>query len=620
MTPDIFFRRHSFTFRILIARFYPLNKELITVFKPCFDDYYLARNPNISEDFLIELAIKKIDNWQYLNKDVPLESVSVYTFLEQGTSPVAYLDNKMMSDELTAENLAFLLDKGYVFKYLGLKPHHVKWTFELYNLLYKTKNGLDYLLTIDNFGHYYVYKNLIEPYVNDALIQDILSKKYQAEISQNNLKYYHIQQGDIKEMIDVYVRNIEVLYWEKKSESNEKLENSTALNTVPFWEENGRWENLTGTPPSELIIEGELTNNYSTTPVLADFVKIRNEKWAISLCFSERVKKVLEQFNLPPHRFTPIICTWDKRTQKKFKITESFVYYAFMMDSSELWRNLDYTASTFVTLQTPQYNQGFVNDFIVDKHLILKNYEEFKTQRGQIAHWLDIICTKYVSPQNWDVIGFDYVFLINEDVKNALEKLKPISMKFINEIDFKKQKALHFHLLGAETKEHRQRNFNIIQSIENQLIEDNSKAKIDALKAQQQAKIDRLEANTEEVKNYYLAKNDSDIISEKESVIRAKEIELNALFPKAFREKLLTNKIPKTMRKHYEMLALEAIFSVGSGDDGWQIYSPEAINAVAIGANDCGDYIGFLLKENSDVQLDAQLVLFNHESATVEDI
>ena len=601
MAAATFFRLHSLTFRHIIARFYPLSQELITAFKPCFEDYYLSFNPNISDEILKNFGIKRVSGWEHYNKDLPLESVLVSTFLEQGTSPIPYLYENLMSDELTVNDLKFLLDKGYIFKYLALKPNNVKWTFELYDLLYKTKNGLDYFISIDFFGSKYIYINLFEPYLNDEIIKEVLSEKYHLEINQTNLKYYQIEQGDIKEMIDVNVENIADLYWGKDSE------------------ENGKWVSLSETPPTQIIISGELTNNYSTTPVLADFVKIRNADWGINLCFSPRVKEALEQFSLPPHRFTPITCTWDKRTQKKFKITDSFTYYAFMMDSSELWRNLDYSTSTFVTLDTPQYNQGFVNDFIVDRQLTIKNFEDLKAQRGQGEHWLDIICTKYVSPQNWDVVGFDYVFLINEDVKKALEKLKLVSMRFVNEIGYSKQKALHFHLLGAETIEHRQYNLKIIQNTESQLVKDNAKEKIEALRAKQQAKIERLEANIDGVKNYYDKINGTNI-SPKEAEIRAKEIELNVLFPKTFRKKLLNDKIPKTMRKYYTTFQLSEIFSVGSGNDGWQVYSLEAVNAVAIAGNGCGDYIGFLLEENDDFQLDDKLVFFNHETATVEDI
>jgi hypothetical protein len=602
MTAPEFFRRHSYSFRNIIARFYPLNKALITAFKPCFDDNYLSFNPNISDEILANFGIKRISNWEYFNKELPLESVLVSTFLDKGTSPIPYLNDHLMSDELIIKDLNFLMGKGYSFKYLALKPNNIKWSFEIYDLLYKTKNGLDYFITIDFFGNQYVYKNLFEPYLNDALVQDILSEKYQAEISQNNLKYYHIQQGATKEMIDVEILNKEALNMQRNALENDEIENLTDIKT------------------SEITMNGRLINNYSTTPILADFIKIRNADWGINLCFSARVKKVLEQFNLPLHSFTPIACTWDERTQKKFKITEAFTYYIFNMDSSELWRNLDYSASTFVTLGTPQYGQGFNNDFIVDKHILVKDFDDFVKQRGEGEHWLDIICTKYVSPQNWDVLGFDFVFLVNEDVKKALEKLKPISMRFVNEINYSRQKALHFHLLGAETDEHRKRNAEIIQSIDNELIEDISKAKIEALKATQKAKIERLEANTDGVKNYFTAKNDAASITSKEAEIRAKEIALNVLFPKAFREKLLTDKAPKTMRKYYEPLTLATIFSIGSGENGWQNHSPEAINAVAIAGDGCGNYIGFLLKENDDFQLDKQLVFFDHETAKIEDL
>ncbi|MDZ7876129.1 MAG: hypothetical protein U5L45_00585 [Saprospiraceae bacterium] len=101
------------------------------------------------------MGIKRRES-HHIDEYVPLENVAVSTFLEQGTSPVSYLDTEMMSGELTAENLSVLLDKGYVFTYLELKPHYVNWTFKLYDLLYKTRHGIDYFLKINHFNNYYV--------------------------------------------------------------------------------------------------------------------------------------------------------------------------------------------------------------------------------------------------------------------------------------------------------------------------------------------------------------------------------------------------------------------------------------------------------------------------------
>ena len=74
-----------------------------------------------------------------------------------------------------------------------------------------------------------------------------------------------------------------------------------------------------------------------------------------------------------------------------------------------------------------------------------------------------------------------------------------------------------------------------------------------------------------------------------------------------------TKKLP---RKHgWKWLALDDVFCIG---DDWQQSRPETVRAIAVASNGIGDYLGFLLKEDSMTELDDTIVKFKHESGMME--
>lgn len=66
------------------------------------------------------------------------------------------------------------------------------------------------------------------------------------------------------------------------------------------------------------------------------------------------------------------------------------------------------------------------------------------------------------------------------------------------------------------------------------------------------------------------------------------------------------------------ILKLNDITPLGIEKDYWQDFTPSAIKAVGFASNGCGDYIGYILKEDSDIQLYSQWIMFNHESQTID--
>lgn len=600
MTEKEFFLRHSYAFRNFIARHYPLKNEIIIRFKDLFSDYQLKRNPNIDKAYLKSI---NLEFWDSSFLDKPFEPTNVSEFLNQGSSQIPFLDSNLMSNDLNAKTLENLLDKGYEFQYLALEAHHLNWTFELFEIIY-TYLGGDYnsqkAFSYEFYDSTLIYKTLYEPFINDEIIIEVLTEKYDDELNTKNIRYFGFEQDDIKNYV-----NISLNY-----EDIPKIFHGLDFNSLGNW--------IDKKPEANQRFKGIISNSYSTKPVQADFVKLNNTPWGVIFFVSERIKEVLCQFKLPPHCFTPIECEWDTRTKKKYKLEQQFIYYAFIMDSKVFFKNLDFTASEFAIIKDNCDNYGYINDLIIDKKIKFKNYDEYISFYTTYKKSLKIICTKFVSNLDWDFIGFEYSFMFNEDVRKAIEKLKPIGLKFNPYEEYYKRKAINIHLLGAETKEHRKNNLEIINKLNN-----NSQyisKKIEEISTILENKVKYLENQPHLVEEYYNNKNDNQSISEIEAKIREKEIELNVVFPPKFRLKLLNNRIPKKMRKYYTSFQIEKFISIGSGSGGWQEYSPEAINAVAVADNGCGDYLGFILKENHDFFLDDTLILFDHETATLEEI
>ncbi|MNY51554.1 hypothetical protein D3C86_1871530 [compost metagenome] len=54
------------------------------------------------------------------------------------------------------------------------------------------------------------------------------------------------------------------------------------------------------------------------------------------------------------------------------------------------------------------------------------------------------------------------------------------------------------------------------------------------------------------------------------------------------------------------------------GDDGdWVASHPEAARALLVAQDDGGDYLGFLLRDGSDLELDGTLMHFKHETGEI---
>ncbi len=116
------------------------------------------------------------------------------------------------------------------------------------------------------------------------------------------------------------------------------------------------------------------------------------------------------------------------------------------------------------------------------------------------------------------------------------------------------------------------------------------------------------------VKEYYKTHK-----SNKNLEIIKKEIELDVLFPNDF-ESILNHTKKFEIPEGFFMLTLEEILSVGTGENFWQDFTPRAIKAVGIASDAGGDYIGYILEEDSDIQLSSELIIFNHETGTIEEL
>ncbi len=99
-------------------------------------------------------------------------------------------------------------------------------------------------------------------------------------------------------------------------------------------------------------------------------------------------------------------------------------------------------------------------------------------------------------------------------------------------------------------------------------------------------------------------------------IIEQLEAELDVLLPAVYRDCLMNETFPT--RGRFRFLPIDELNTVDDIDAEWTAKSaPEAVRALLVAMDESGDYLGYLLQEDSMTQLDDQLMHFNHETAAV---
>jgi hypothetical protein len=301
-----------------------------------------------------------------------------------------------------------------------------------------------------------------------------------------------------------------------------------------------------------------------------------------TLLVSENVKAVLEKFNLPQHTFRPVI-------MKHRKIKSDTKYYILQIAADTLLKDLDFENTNFTYRTTYNRNEPEINERLGHKlndhaHL-LKMETELKEKfdrhvevRPDVFHLCNAL----------DMYSYDRKVIINDFLKQALEKAFP------NQMYFKSAQGLPIKIdqFTYDSKAVP----DLAETVKSKTIYIPSEADLFF-----QAKMQRLESSGKTV-TPEMTQDDA---------FRAKELELDVLFPESFKDKVLSKRLKI---RGYKMLKPERYYI----DNEYTGRNPETYKSVVIAENGHGDSINLLLEKDSDYLLSDTYYEFLHETGQVE--
>lgn len=307
------------------------------------------------------------------------------------------------------------------------------------------------------------------------------------------------------------------------------------------------------------------------------------------LLVSENVKTILQQFNLPKHRFDLVILQ-----QKKIKTNSKF--YLFQLDSDSLTRDLVFSKVQFLF----RIEDSFAKTGITKWKKIetpITNYEDLgqtidalkkKHNNMESLHFVNHRPNEFILKSNYDIYSYsNRKIVVSEFLKNELESLLPDQMEFhsANKLKIKMEEDSYYSLS--------KRKFNIESQIIPVTYKNSSKDNFFY------AKNERLEKSKIEVPEH-LHEND---------LFAATEKALKIIFP----EKIKKYYIKGIAGKEYEFLPVLSFYKQYEYADR----QPETFGAIIFAENGSGDSLGLILEEKSDFVLHSQIYEFLHETGEV---
>jgi hypothetical protein len=359
-------------------------------------------------------------------------------------------------------------------------------------------------------------------------------------------------------------------------------------------------------------------NTYGSQPIMPDFVPfLMDYDNGNNLFFvSPKLKEILCRFDLPFCEFTPISFYWEDKIRKKYNTNDPYLYYMLSIDPKSVQSLWDFDKSRFVYLGQDKAWSYDLDVLRQQKTFAVENYDKY------YAMWLDEKLRKrdkYLTPAKICFRGeYDAAliqhnqFIFNEHIKKAMEWFK-VELIIPHSNSNPYLLLEHIEIAAADTPAHQEKSLQIIEDLKALTFDTDNQA----LQAKLQAEIDkrdRLLSSKGLVAAHYQGNKpvkNADLVN--------KEIELDVVFPANY-EAILSGETILHLPEGYQLLSLNEVISLGTNPDYWQDFTPYAVKSVAIAHNGIGDYIGYILKAESDIQLDDVLYEFMHESGTVEEL
>lgn len=288
----------------------------------------------------------------------------------------------------------------------------------------------------------------------------------------------------------------------------------------------------------------------------------------------ENIKTILESFSISKHNFIRI-----ELVPKHFKISQNF--YILYLEFDYALKQLDYKNTQFEigernpdTLMSYNYYKDYFNP--------IEGYEKLKSIK-------EIRPKKIYIKGNYDIFSLGKEIVVNEYVKNTLEKELP------NIWEFKSLQKNQIHIDQSEYDQ-KEITYNSLSFALKPFIFQKKKEHQFFLD-----KMERLSQTKIEVNESLLIKDEFYQISKKLSVIFSKTLKKRILVPLRLVD--------------YDIRDINGFES----NDFYFEEHPEAYKSIQIGDNGCGDSIGLMLKKNSDFELQNKLFEFLHEAGEIRE-
>lgn len=296
------------------------------------------------------------------------------------------------------------------------------------------------------------------------------------------------------------------------------------------------------------------------------------------LIVSENVKVILEQFVSTKMQFHKTIVKHDK-------LKPNVEYYILEMETDSVYQLIDFDKTTFLY----RYSTDWFDSLSAPQNVENKitKYEDIANSVFiENAQRLEIYPNSYCLKKDCDIFTIKSDFIVNEFVKDKLEKELPDQIYFesaellkigMNQEDYDKKKGKNIEVKTNKVKVE-------VSPETTYFIE----------------KMERLK-NTSDLNSPKLAYNDnlSDFENSK-----------GVIFSDNFRT-LYLNGLDS---EEYKLLKVADFYI----EEQYQDRYPETYRAVIVAENGCGDSLGLILKKNSDYELDDILVEFLHETGEIE--
>ncbi|MCE3281998.1 MAG: hypothetical protein K0Q66_735 [Chitinophagaceae bacterium] len=300
-----------------------------------------------------------------------------------------------------------------------------------------------------------------------------------------------------------------------------------------------------------------------------------------TLLVSENVRSILEQFKLPPHVYHPV-------TLRLKKLKTSTKYFILQVEYDTLVKDLDFS--------NQEYDYRF-REFTKRGYGVVKqkisSYNQFEAAGTAIEKkYPDLYMGVTIYPKCFclttDADMYSYSaqgsIIVNQYVKDALEKYFPGQMKFSSAqlLNIRIKQELYDAKAQQEINSKRTSQLSYTESQEDKYY---------------YAKAERLEREEPVVTEGML----------EDDKFRKKEIELNVVFPRIFKNNYLRKALDL---EGYELLPISRFYR----QDEYAARYPETYKSVAIAENGGGDTINLLLERDDDFRLQNRLFEFLHET------